>query len=545
MNEMPHEDQTLSSSTYKERYLGLFSRLIVDIAYGLKTSPNYRATKNFFHNLLENQAYPYKRYFDLMMMVLIFSSVFILIREVKHPVHDFWSVFNDYIISFVFLVEYLLRFWIISDSSELIIKQYEKDELLQRKFRVGRALFKVLHVKWNYVRSIAAIIDLLAIMPFFHELRLLRLFILFRVFKIFRYTQNMQYFGYVLSHKKFELFTLLTFASVVVFVASVLIYIMESNNPDSSINSLFDAFYWSVVTISTVSGIAVISFATSIVVTAFTEKLDDIRENQILGEIKKLKHFYLICGYGIVAKQTASKLRRMGRDVVILDTDPIRVKEAKENRLYALTLDPASLSSYQTMGIDLEKQVSAVILLRDSDILNVYTALTLRSINHGINILSLLHEKKNRRKLSLAGAKDIVYAQELIGLLSKEYSGRPVAFETLSMLRAEEMGAGMEEIVVDERIAGNFATVGELHIRKHRLLLIGLSKINVTGFTSMRRIAVSRSMRSKKRRLPRLSKMDMRRSCLTWMTTGKPLQTITCKRHSLSVHWKMMRRMFT
>lgn len=504
MKEAPQEDQTLSSSSYKEHYVGLFASFIVDIAYGLKTSPNYKATKNFFHNLLENRAYPYKRYFDLMMMVLIFSSVVILIREVNHPINDFWSLFNDYIISVIFLVEYLLRFWVISDSSEIIIKQYEKDELLQRKFRVGRALLKVLHVKWNYVRSIAAIIDLLAIMPFYHELRLLRLFILFRVFKIFRYTQNMQYFGYVLSHKKFELFTLLTFASVVVFVSSVLIYVMESNNPESSIHSLFDAFYWSVVTISTVgygdvtpitqagravavlvivSGIAVISFATSIVVTAFTEKLDDIRENQILGEIKKLKHFYLICGYSIVAKQTASKLRRMGREVVVLDTDPVRIKEAKENKLHALTLDPASLSSYQTMGIDLEKQVTAVILLRDSDILNVYTALTLRSMDHSINILSLLHEKKNRRKLRLAGARNIVYAQELIGLLSKEYSGRPIAFETLSMLRAEETGAAMEEIVVDDRIAGNFNTVGDLHIRKHRLLLIGLSKLEAEGFT--------------------------------------------------------------
>ena len=503
MNEELQKDQTLSSSSYKEHYVGLFSRLLVDMAYGLKTSRNYRTTKNFFYNLLENHAYPYKRYFDLMMMVLIFSSVVILIREVKHPVNDYFSLFNDYIISVIFLTEYLLRFWVISDSSAIIIKQYEKDELLQRKFKVGRALFKVMKVKWNYVSSIAAIIDLMAIMPFFHELRLLRLFILFRVFKIFRYTQNMQYFGYVLSHKKFELFTLLTFASVVVFVASVLIYIMESNNPDSSINSLFDAFYWSVVTISTVgygdvtpitdagravavlviiSGIAVISFATSIVVTAFTEKLDDIRENQILGEIKKLQRFYLICGYGIVAKQTASKLRRNGHEVVVLDTDPLRIKEAKENKLHALSLDPASLSSYKTMGIDLKKQVRAIILLRDSDILNVYTALTLRSMDQSINILSLLHEKKNRRKLHLAGVKDIVYAQELIGLLSKEYSGRPEAFETLSMLRSEEMGATIEEIVVDERVARGFEDVGVLQARRHRLIVLGLFKHNEEGF---------------------------------------------------------------
>ncbi len=503
LDEEKKASQNPSSTSSQYRSPGLFSRLLVDGAYALKTSPRYKATKHFFYNLLENSSYPYKRYFDLMMMVLIFSSVIILIRDVRHETHDFLALFNDYIISFIFLVEYLFRFWVISDSSGMMIKQYEKDELLQRRFRVGHALFKVFLAKWNHVRSPAAIIDLLAIMPFFHELRLLRLFILFRVFKIFRYTQNMQYFGYVLSHKKFELLTLLTFASVIVFVASVLIYVMEANNPDSPINTLFDALYWSIVTISTVgygdvtpttqegrmvailviiAGIAVISFATSIVVTAFTEKLDDIRENKMLSDIKGLKHFYLICGYGIVAKQTASKLRRSGRTVVVLDTDYDRIKEAKENQLYALQLDPASLSSYQSMGIDFAKQVIAVILLRDSDILNVYTTLTLRSIDHRINVLSLLHEKKNRRKLRLAGVNHIVYSQELIGLLSKEYSGRPVAFETMSMLRAEEAGAAMEEIVVDERIASNFKNVGDLHIRRHRLLLIGLSKLSVEEF---------------------------------------------------------------
>ncbi len=499
------EEQNLSDSSSSLRYKPswFIGKQLVDIAYFLKTSVRYKRTKNFFYDLLENNNYPYKRYFDLVMMLLIFSSVVILIRGVRFTSHDFLAFFNDYIISLIFLIEYLFRFWVISDSSGIIISQYEKDELLQRRFRVGHALLKVLVAKWNYVRSPAAIIDLLAIMPFFHELRLLRLFILFRVFKIFRYTQNMQYFGYILSHKKFELLTLLTFASVIIFVSSVLIYVMEANNPNSPINTLFDAFYWSIVTISTVgygdvtpvtpegrfvaimviiSGIAVISFATSIVVTAFTEKLDEIRENKMFSDIKRLKHFYLICGYGIVAKQTASKLRRSGRDVVVLDTDYGRIKEAKDNQLYGLMLDPASLSTYQSMGIDFENQVIAVILLRESDILNVYTALTLRAMDQKTKVLSLLHEKKNRRKLRLAGVNHVVYSQELIGLLSKEYSGRPVAFETLSMLRAEDSGTTMEEIVVDERIAANFSNVSELYVRRHRVLLIGLSKLRVENF---------------------------------------------------------------
>jgi Trk K+ transport system NAD-binding subunit len=40
----------------------------------------------------------------------------------------------------------------------------------------------------------------------------------------------------------------------------------------------------------------------------------------------------------------------------------------------------------------------------------------------------------------------------------------------------------MEEVVVDQRIAANFTNVDDLHIRRHRLLLIGLSKANEEGF---------------------------------------------------------------
>ena len=492
-----------SSTPYHEKYVGLIAHFIVRMAYFFKSAERYQRTKRFFYTILENQNYHYKRYFDLFMIVLIFSSVFILIREVRHTVNDFWAMFNDYMISIIFLTEYVLRFWVVNNTADIIITQYEKDELLQRKFRIGRALFKVLVAKWKHATSISAIIDLLAIMPFFHELRLLRLFILFRVFKIFRYTQNMQYFGSVISHKKFELYTLLTFASVVVFVSSVLIYVMEANNDSSPINTLFDAFYWSIVTISTVgygdvtpvtkegqsvaiiviiSGIAVISFATSIVVSAFTDKLDDIRENKMITDIRKLKHFYLICGYGDVAHQTASKLHRNGRNVVILDTDGDRVKQAIENQLLALKLDPASFATYQYMGVKLEEHVSAVLLLRDSDVLNVYTALTLRDITHKLKMLAILHEKNNRRKLQLAGVRGIVYAQEIVGILSKEYSGKPIAFETMNLLRAENSSTDMVEIVIDDLIVSNFKSVKDLHIYSHRLVLVGISKLDVEAF---------------------------------------------------------------
>ncbi len=83
------------------------------------------------------------------------------------------------------------------------------------------------------------------------------------------------------------------------------------------INSLFDAIYWALITISTVgygdispktpegrivsmiiiiSGIAMISFVTSVIVSAFSEKLDELKENRIIEKINKSKEFIIICG---------------------------------------------------------------------------------------------------------------------------------------------------------------------------------------------------------------------------------------------------------
>ena len=473
------------------------SRIITDAAYALQGSVHYRGVKNFFYNLLENSEYPLKRYFDYMMMALIFSSVFILVREVKFHVNDGWLFFNNYIISIIFMIEYVLRMWVYSDASKTIVEQYEKDLFLQRDFRVFHAMGKVVRKKFEYMRSIPAMIDLLAIMPFFHELRLLRVFILFRVFKLFRYTQSLQNFTSVLSSKKFELLTLMIFVAIIMFVSAVLIYVMEANNPNSPIDTLFEAFYWSLVTISTVgygdltpvseagrsvamviiiSGIAVLSFSTSIVVSAFTEKLDEIKENKQLEDIRKSKRFYLLCGFDELGQQVASKLHRIGRKVVVLDDNRERIKRAEEHGFKALAYDPAALESYHRLGIDISQQVIAVLCLRESDVQNVYTALTIRSMNKDVRLLSVLIEQQNRKKLQLAGVDEIVYTQELVGMIAREFGGKPVAFEAIHALRSEDTGVYIEEIVIDERMVRHIKMVQELGLQRYRLILLGIFK---------------------------------------------------------------------
>ncbi len=473
----------------------MIGRALVGIAFYLHGSIRYRRAKKFFYNLLENPAYPYKKFFDYLMIGLIAISVYILIRHVKHDVSPQMLFFNNYVISIIFLCEYLLRMWVYSDGSKVIIERYEHDLFLQRPFRWIEAVRAIAAKKGEYVVSPSALIDLFAIMPFFHELRMLRIFILFRVFKLFRYTKSLTQFVSILSSKKFEIFTLSLFATVIIVVSSVLIYVMEANNPESPINTLFDAVYWSVVTIFTVgygdmvpvtdegrtvamaiivAGIAVISFATSIVVSAFTEKLDVIKEEKLIEDVSKIGRFYLICGYTPLAVQIARNFLKKGSNVLILDNDPEKIAAALREGFLALAYDPASLHSYRMLRVDFDRQVIAAILLQPSDVLNVYTALTIRELSAAVPLLSILVHRENRRKLALAGINEIVYTQELIGLVSKEMSGSPVAFEVIHALRSENNGVVIEEIALDSVGAARFFETSRQKLFHTRLIVLGI-----------------------------------------------------------------------
>jgi len=470
--------------------------LIVDGAYFLHTSSRYQKVKSFVYNLLENDSYWLKKYFDIFMMVLIISSVAILIREVKFEINPFLEHINDYFITVIFFIEYVLRLWIVSSVSEVIIEHKEHNFMLGREFSLTAAFRDIAKEKLRYMLSLRAIIDLLAILPFFHELRLLRIFILFRVFKLFRYARSFQTFSSVFVNKRFEFLTLLMFSSMVIFVSSVLIYVMEANNPNSSINTLYDAFYWSIVTISTVgygditpssneakfvaigvitAGVAVLAFTTSLVVSAFAEKLDEIRELKSIDDLRKLKDFYIVCGYENIAQEVCKNLSKKNQ-LIILDESPQRVEQALKDGFKALNYDPGMVESYHKLRINIKTNVKAILCLREDDVENVYTTLTVRSFNKDVKILSLLMNQNNRKKLTFAGANEILYSKELVGLVAREFVGKPVAFEVIHELRSELNNINIEEIVITERIASNFRLVEELQATRFRLVLLGIYK---------------------------------------------------------------------
>jgi voltage-gated potassium channel len=478
----------------------MLSKLIVYAAYYLKSSERYKNSKLFFYNLLENPRSPLKSYFDMLMIGLIVLSVFFLLYNVEHQAGPMGGYFEQAILA-VFIVEYLLRFWICSDTRLIIIEDYEKAVYLNIKFNIFHALRKAFYRKMAYVFSPFAIIDLLAILPSYRPLRILRIFLIFRLFKLFRYSNSIKLFSDVLASKRFELLTLLIFTCFLVFISSVSIYIFEYPEPGSKIKNLFDAFYWTIVTLATVgygdiiphttggrlitiililTSLGVLSFFTSILIAAFNEKMPVLRENRLRAELDRYDDFIIICGYGRVGQEIARQLSNDRQQFVVIDKDEQHINVAKKQGYLAIHSDASKNEVLLSAGIC--RGATTVLCITGDDVTNVYVTLTSRHLNKDINIISRANRHDNVNKLNQAGANHVIRPFEIAGLLAAEFLGQPVAFEAISGILQNQTGIVMETVLVAEGYSLENKPVEQLEMAKNKLKLLGVISANPIHF---------------------------------------------------------------
>ena len=474
----------------------MFTRLIVYFAYFLKTSKRYQRAKLFFYDLLENPNSRLKSYFDVVMICLVMVSVFLLIHEVNNPLSESEVLFEHCVIS-VFIAEYLLRGWLYSDNHKIILEHYEKAEYLNVPFRLNRVARIILAKKIEYVFTPLALIDLLAILPSYRPLRVLRVFLIFRLFKLFRYFNSIKLFANVLASRRFELVTLGIFLGFLVFIGSTGIYLFENPANGGQVHNLFEAFYWAIVTVATVGygdispqttggrivamalilvGLGVLSFLVSIIVGAFNEEMDELRENSTYAELNRFDSFIIICGFGRVGQHIARQLEKDRLHFVIIDTRESNVLKAKRLGYLVIHEDASKNGVIQNAGIN--NGATAVICTTGDDVINVYITLTSRHLNPDIRIISRANNQDNVKKLYQAGASNVIQPFEIAGMVVAEYIGQPVAFEAILGIIREESHIIMETLCVHPGSFVEGMSIAEIGFEQRKLMLIGIISAN-------------------------------------------------------------------
>ncbi|AKF25211.1 potassium channel protein [Sulfurovum lithotrophicum] len=469
-------------------------QLILSWALFLNQSKRYRESKEKVCDVLTNSENPYKRVFDIFIIFLIVTSVFILIYEVKHPVPEWLDNYDIYFVSFVFLVEYLLRLWIHNDFSKHIAEEYHNAQFLHAKFELWPVVKAGLKEKFHYMVTPAAIIDLLAIFPAYRPLRVLRIFVLFRVLKLLRYTKSIHQFVDVLVNKRFELLTLLFLLVFIVMTAGIAIYVLEEHiNPN--INSLFDSLYWALITISTVgygdispvtdlgrsismlvivSGIAMISFATSVIVSAFSERLNELKENRIVEQINKSRSFLIICGYGQMTKMFFRQKNEKIDNYIILDNDPKRVEQAHKDGYRAIVEDASRFETLKKFNV--EHSNITILCLTGSDVENIYITLNAKSISRKIRVIARVNDMNIVTKFRYAGADHLLMPNQVANTMIRTAITQPTMYKAIHAILTGKSVARIDEIHVHENHSMVGRIVGELDFKAYKLLLIGIER---------------------------------------------------------------------
>ncbi|MEW5770916.1 MAG: NAD-binding protein [Pseudomonadota bacterium] len=464
----------------------------IRLAYWLDALPQYAAFKALVYDWLVNPRSRRRVWFDSAMIVLILGSVFLLIYEAHHELGDYAGLFERFVM-LALIGEYLARMWLYSASRKILIEHYEHAELIGMRFRLLPALWAVARSKLAYMAQPMAIIDLLAILPSYRPLGFLRMFLLFRLLKLFRYTRSLNAFAKVVVEKRFELFTLSVFVGSVVLISSIAVFLFETGVPGASVRTLMDAVYWAVITVTTVgygditpvttegrvvamvlvfSGIGVISFATSIVVMAFHEKMRELHDNRVFSEVERLNGVTIVCGYGRIGQVVAQRLADAREAFVVIDKDEAAVARARAQGYLALGGDAADGALLRALRLG--QQATRILCLTHDDVINVYITLTARQMSPDILVISRANKQETVPKLRHAGADHVVRPYEVVARMAAEFVGQPVAFDALHDVVTGSKGIHLEPLPVPEGSRLDGSRVGEIDFAAGNLLLFGV-----------------------------------------------------------------------
>lgn len=176
-------------------------------------------------------------------VVLVFLNIFAVIIQTEKSIalkyDTFFSLLETISVVF-FTIEYILRVWVSN---------------LHIKFSHG------LIGRLKYTLTPIAVVDLLAILPFylnlffpvdFRFITILRFFRLLRIFKLRRYSQALNTLWQVIVDKKEELvITFVTILGLLIVSASLMYYIERTSQPQL-FSSIPATMWWSVSTLTTV-----------------------------------------------------------------------------------------------------------------------------------------------------------------------------------------------------------------------------------------------------------------------------------------------------
>ncbi len=195
-----------------------------------------------------SEAHEYKKIsalFDLLLIGLIIVNIAAMMLETVPGIPALWQHelhIIEVVSVLIFTVEYFLRLY--SSASAPHRSSGEQATSWQKR--------------WAYIKSPIALVDLMAILPFYlsvfvaFDLRILRIFRVMRILKIGRYSRSIQTLATVLRNESHSLIAAISVLLVFTVIAATCIYYIERTAQPDVFSSIPASLWWALVTLTTV-----------------------------------------------------------------------------------------------------------------------------------------------------------------------------------------------------------------------------------------------------------------------------------------------------
>lgn len=273
--------------------------------------------------------------------------------------------------------------------------------------------------------------------------------------------------------------------------------------------SWLDAFYMSVITVSTVGfgevetlsspgrvftiflivgGVGAALYLLSVLAEGFLEgQFRRIFQRSAMQRaIDKLRGHVIVCGYGRFGRVVVDEIRRAGKPVVVIDSDPSLEAELDAAGIPVVIGSAASDDILQAAHVE---SASALVVATSSEADGVFITLAAKELSPGVRVHARGESEPGVRRLQRAGADQVTSPFQMGGTRTAASILRPsvVDFLELSTERAdhsidlEEVRVAETSVLVGRRVAEVETELKQVHIVAVKSDAKGLELVAVDG----------------------------------------------------------------
>ena len=151
-----------------------------------------------------------------------------------------------------------------------------------------------------------------------------------------------------------------------------------------------------------------------------------VRRRRMRGTLSRMRHHYLLCGFGRVGREVARAFAAEGAEFIVIDASLDVIEEARELGYLCIQGNAAEDDVLRAAGVEHARGLVAATG-NDSD--NVYITLSARGLNDDLLVVARTADIANAEKLKRAGADKVVSPMEIGGRRIAMSAVRPLAVD--------------------------------------------------------------------------------------------------------------------